>query len=135
MIIVSACLAGINCRYDGKNNFNKKIAKLVQNGSAIPICPEQLGGLPTPRIPAEILGNKVITKHGNDVTQQFEKGAKETLKIAQLINCKTAILKENSPSCGSKNIYDGTFSNHLKNGDGIATRLLRQNGIIIYTEK
>ena len=116
MIIVSACLTGINCRYDGKNNLNEKIIKLVQNGDAIPICPEQLGGLTTPRTPAEISGNKVITRSGNDVTIQFQKGAIETLKIAKLLNCKTAIFKENSPSCGSKNIYDGTFSDNLIKG-------------------
>jgi len=135
MIIVSACLAGINCRYDGKNNFNEKIVRLVQNGDAIPICPEQLGGLTTPRIPAEILGNKIITKRGKDVTIQFQKCAIETLRIAKLLNCKTAILKENSPSCGSQNIYDGTFSSNLKKGDGITTKLLRQSGIIVYNEK
>ncbi len=135
MILVSACLVGINCKYDGKNNFNEKIAKLVESGKAIPVCPEQLGGLSTPRIPAEIIGNKIFSKNGDDVSRQFQKGAEETLKIAKLVKCKKAILKENSPSCGVSKIYDGTFSGSLKSGSGIATKLLRENGILVLNEK
>lgn len=88
MIIVSTCLIGINCRSDGKNNSHQKIIKLVKKGNAIPVCPEQLGGLPTPRIPAEIIRNKVINKNGKDVTEYFLKGALETLKIAESVNCQ-----------------------------------------------
>ncbi len=83
MIIVSACLAGLNCRYDGKNNLNHKVVKLIKRGKAIPICPEQLGGLSTPRIPAEIIDNKVIDKNGNDVTEQFQKGARRNAQTCQ----------------------------------------------------
>ena len=99
-ILVSACLLGIDCKYNGKNNKNGKIIELLKDHELIPVCPEIMGGLPTPRIPAEIHQNKVIAKDGKDVTKQYQKGAKETLKIAKLYNCHIAILKEKSPSCG-----------------------------------
>ncbi|MCX6803405.1 MAG: DUF523 domain-containing protein [Candidatus Diapherotrites archaeon] len=118
MIIVSGCLAGINCNYKGD-----------------PICPEQLGGLPTPRTPAEIKEGNVFTKNGVDVTPNFVNGAKEVLKIAKMSNCKFAILKAKSPSCGSGQIYDGTFTEKLISGDGILTKELKQNGIKVFTEK
>jgi uncharacterized protein YbbK (DUF523 family) len=135
MKIVSACLAGINCTYAAKSNENKTIVDLVKSGKAIPVCPEQLGGLATPRIPAEKNGNKIITKNGIDVTSQFVKGALEGLKIAKMINCKEAILKSNSPSCGSGQIYDGSFTGKLIPGDGIFAALLKKNGIVVQTEK
>jgi uncharacterized protein YbbK (DUF523 family) len=109
MILVSACLAGINCKYNGKNNLNRKIQKLVKEGKAIPVCPEQLGGLPTPRESANLTGNglnvlqgvaKVLTKSGKDVTINFVKGAREVLKLAKLLGVEKAILKARSPSCG-----------------------------------
>ena len=129
-ILVSACLAGINCKYNGGNNLNEKIVKLVKEGRAILVCPEQLGGLPTPRIPSEIVVNKkVINKEGVDVTKQFCKGAEETLKIAKQYNIKKAILKSKSQSCGYGKIYDGNFTGNLIEGNGITTNLLLQNGI------
>jgi len=135
MIIVSACLVGINCRYDGGNNTNQKVIELVNKGFAIPVCPEQLGGLTTPRIPAEIIGNKVINKNGYDVTGYFKKGAQETLQIAKLANCQKAILKQNSPSCGYGKIYDGTHTGKIITGKGITAKLLEDNGIKVITEE
>ena len=135
MIIVSACLVGINCRYDGGNNTDQKVIELINKGIAIPVCPEQLGGLTTPRIPAEIIGNKVINKNGEDVTGYFEKGARETLQITKLANCQKAILKQNSPSCGYGKIYDGTHTGKIIAGKGITAKLLEDNGIKIITEE
>jgi uncharacterized protein YbbK (DUF523 family) len=135
MIIVSACLVGINCRYDGGNNANQKVIELVSKGFAIPVCPEQLGGLTTPRIPAEIIGNKVINKNGEDVTGYFKKGARETLQITKLTNCRKAILKQSSPSCGYGKIYDGTHTGKIIAGKGITAKLLEDNEIKIITEE
>lgn len=135
MIAVSSCLLGINCTYEGKNNATKKAIDLFKKGKAVPICPEQLGGLTTPRSPAEISGGKVITKDGEDVTAQFEKGAKEGLKIAIMAGCEKAILKSCSPSCGSEIIHDGAFSGKLVNGDGVFAKLLKENGIDVITEE
>lgn len=135
MKIVSACLAGINCKWDGESNPNEFVMKLVREGKAIPICPEQLGGLPTPRKPAEQKETKVITRDGDDVTEEFIKGAEEGLKIAKLCNCEEAILKARSPSCGCGKIYNGIFIKKLINGDGIFTKLLKQNGIKVLTEE
>lgn len=133
-LLVSACLLGIDCKYNGKNNKNENILKLTKEHEIIPVCPEILGGLETPRIPSEIHQDKVITKDGRDVTDQYQKGARETLKIANICECKQAILKEKSPSCGCGKIYDGTFSGTLIGGDGITTRLLKENGIKIMGE-
>jgi len=145
MKIVSACLAGINCNYKGESKPNKKVIELVKKGEAIPICPEQLGGLPTPRIPQEIQGFsgekvldgecKVLNKNGEDVTQEFIKGAHETLRIVKIYNCKEAILKARSPSCGYGKTPDGTFSGKLINGNGVTAALLKRNGIKVYTEE
>jgi uncharacterized protein YbbK (DUF523 family) len=129
MKIVSACLAGIKCRYDGTAKPNKKVIDLIKKGKAIPICPEQLGGLSTPRIPAETKNGRIVRKDGKDITAYFIKGAKEALKIAKMAGCKEAILKSKSPSCGVDYIYDGSFSGKLKKGDGIFTKLLKRNKI------
>lgn len=138
MIVISACLCGCNCKYNGGNNENEQCVKLFKEGKAVIICPEQLGGMTTPRLPAEILEkNKeisVINKEGEDVTRFFEKGAEESLKIAKLINAKIAILKEGSPSCGSKYIYDGKFSKSKIKGEGITAKLFRKNGIEVFSE-
>jgi len=135
MKIVSACLAGIKCRYDGQVKPPcQEIVDLIKQGKAIPVCPEQLGGLSTPRIAAEKKGDKVFTKEGKDVTEQFNNGAQEVLKLAKLINCDEAILKSKSPSCGSGKIYDGTFTSTLVDGDGVCAKLLKQNGIKVKTE-
>ena len=135
MILVSACLTGIKCRYDGKDNANDKVMEMVKKGIAIPVCPEQLGGLQTPRIPAEIVENKVINKKGENVTAQFKKGAKETLQIAELVKCHKAILKQSSPSCGYGKIYDGSHTGKIIEGMGLTAKLLSQKGIIILTEE
>lgn len=139
MILISACLAGINCRYDGGNNLNEKIFELVRDGKAILVCPEQLGGLSTPRVPAEIISKEnkklVITKTGEDVTHQYERGALEVLSLANKIGITKAILKANSPSCGCGIVYDGTFSKTKIEGNGITTELLKNNGIDVITEK
>jgi uncharacterized protein YbbK (DUF523 family) len=140
MYIVSACLAGINCKYNGGNNLNNEILKLVKEGKAILVCPEQLGGLPTPRLPSEIIFSekdnlKVIDIEGKDVTEKFIKGANETLKIAKDVKAKAAILKSRSPSCGYGYIYDGTFSGKLKKGNGVTADLLKKHGIKVYTEE
>ena len=133
-ILISACLLGINCRYDGKSNKLDGIEELMSKHTFIPICPEQLGGLKTPRVAAEIKDNKVVNKDLEDVTEEFEKGASEALKFAKLYNCKYAILKERSPSCGNGRIYDGTFSKTLIDGDGVTAKLLKENGLEIIGE-
>ena len=135
MKIVSACLAGINCRYDGTSKPNEYIIELVKNGQAVPVCPEQLGGLPTPRTPAEQQPDgRVVTKNGKDITDAFKRGAQEVLNLAQLVNCDYAILKAYSPSCGCGEVYDGSFSGKLVKGNGVLTELLLQNGIKVKTE-
>jgi uncharacterized protein YbbK (DUF523 family) len=134
-ILVSACLLGIRCKYDGTSNKNERILKLAKDFILIPVCPEILGGLPTPREPAEQKGKRVITKSGRDVTKYFEKGAKEVLKICKILKIKKAILKQKSPSCGCGKIYDGTFSGKLIKGDGVTTKLLKKSGIKVLSEE
>ena len=134
-IIVSACLAGTDCNYKGQAKPNPVVVRLVREGKAIPVCPEQLGGLTTPRTPSERKGSKVFTKDGKDVTTQFEKGAKEVYKLCELIGCKKAILKARSPSCGIGEIYDGTFSDTLIAGNGVTAEKLRQMGVELLTEE
>ncbi|MCL2270860.1 MAG: DUF523 domain-containing protein [Treponema sp.] len=129
MTIVSACLAGINCNYKGTNKRNQKAVKLVKKGRAIMVCPEQLGGLSTPRTSAEIKNDRVFTKDGVDVTEALLRGANEVLSICKKFNCKKAILKANSPSCGCGKIYDGSFNGTLIDGDGITAALLKKHGI------
>jgi uncharacterized protein YbbK (DUF523 family) len=134
-VLISACLLGISCRYDGSFKEHKNITKLLEKYNLIPICPEQLGGLETPREPAEQLNQKVFTKSGKDVTINFYKGAREGLKLAKIFNCKKAILKAKSPSCGNKQIYDGTFTGKLISGEGVFAKLLKENNIFIFSEK
>ncbi|MDK2902775.1 MAG: hypothetical protein PWP48_1928 [Clostridiales bacterium] len=141
MYIVSACLAGVNCKYNGGHNADPRIKKLIEEGKAIPICPEQLGGLTTPRRPAEIKGGtgsdvligkaRVIDADGLDVTEAFVKGAQEVLKLARLAKANKAILKAKSPSCGCGFIYDGSFSGKLIEGNGVTAQILIDNGIEI----
>ncbi len=135
MIIVSACLANLRCRYDGAAKPCDEVIRLVAEGKAIPVCPEQLGGLPTPRAPAEISGDRVISKDGVEVTDAFSRGAEEALKLAKLVGAKTAILKARSPSCGSGKIYDGSFTGKLVDGDGVFADLCKNNGIDVRTEE
>ena len=137
MILVSACLVGINCKYSGGNNFNQKIFDLVKEGKAIPICPEQLGGLKTPRKPVElkVIDGKryAIDNEGNDVTENFERGAIEVLKLAKSLNINKSILQPRIPSCGVNKIYSGNFDNKLIDGNGILADLLIENGIEVFT--
>lgn len=135
-IIVSGCLLGISCRYDGGTQEAKELIAWVREGghSLIPVCPEQLGGLATPRPPAERQGERVVNCEGVDVTEAYQRGARETLRLAKLYGCTLAVLKERSPSCGSGEIYDGSFCGALTEGDGVTTELLRQNGIRVLGE-
>lgn len=128
-ILISACLIGLNCKYNGGNNENSKLVELMKEKDLVPICPEQLGGLKTPRVSAERKQEKVITKEGVDVTKEYQKGAEEVLNLAKKLNIKKAILKSRSPSCGIDEIYDGTFSHTLIKRDGVAAELLKKNGI------
>ncbi len=133
-ILVSACLLGVNCRYDGKGKFIEQLDALKEKHHLIPICPEIFGGLETPRQPAEKIKDKIITKTGKDVTNNYKKGANEVLKLAKFYDCQLAILKERSPSCGCGKIYDGTFSGTLTDGNGITAQLLIENGIAVIGE-
>ena len=140
MILISACLAGINCKYSGGNNLNPELRDLVNSGKAVPVCPEQLGGLITPRTPAEIIKDseeniKVITKTGTDVTKEYVLGAERALAIAKALNIKTAVLQSRSPSCGCGYIYDGTFTKHLIVGNGITAELFMKNGIKVFSDE
>lgn len=134
-ILVSACLLGVACRYDGVGKENKEVMELMKEHHLVPVCPEILGGLPTPRTPSEIQPDrKVMMKDGRDVTAEYEKGAQETLRLAKLYDCEYAILKERSPSCGHGEIYDGSFSGTKISGNGIAAELLEKNGVKVIGE-
>lgn len=126
MKVVSACLAGVRCRYDGSSRTCAAVEQMLARGEAVPVCPEQLGGLPTPRSPAEQRDGGVFTKDGQDVTVQFKRGALEALGIAQKAGCKEAILKSRSPSCGVGQVYGGSFSGKLVPGDGVFAALLKK---------
>ncbi len=134
-LLVSSCLMGINCKYNGQNNFSKEIINLKDRFDFILICPEVLGGLGIPREKSEVVNDKVMTITGVDVTDKFKNGALMALDIAMKHNCKKAILKSKSPSCGKSFIYDGTFSNTIINKDGVCAKMLKENNIEIYTEK
>ena len=133
-ILVSACLLGVACRYDGKRKPNEAVLALKEKYNLIPVCPEIMGGLPTPRLPSEIRGETVIMENGEDVTDKYSKGAEETLRLARLFGCGKAVLKEKSPSCGSGRIYDGTFSKTLTEGNGVTAGMLLANGIRVAGE-
>jgi uncharacterized protein YbbK (DUF523 family) len=133
---VSFCLLGANTRYDGAANLNEKVLQLHRLGVVlIPLCPEQLGGLPTPRSPAERLGDRVVTKEGRDVTAEFTRGAEEAITTLQKLEIHKVILKARSPSCGSGQTYDGTFTHTKIERDGIFAELCKQNGIQVYSEE
>ena len=133
-IAVSSCLLGINCKYNGKSNYNEEILKLKEKYEIVPICPEVLGGLPTPRIPSEIINNKVINQEGTDVTLEYVTGANKALQILKENNIKISILKAKSPSCGKGEIYDGTFSHTIIEGNGITAKLFLENDILVLNE-
>jgi len=144
-VLVSACLLGISCRYDGDSCPDERLQRLAAQGKALPFCPEVLGGLPTPRPPAEIQGGdgsdvlegraRVVNIEGRDVTAEFLAGAKEALRLAQHWHIREAILKARSPSCGAGQIYDGSFSGRLVEGDGVTAALLRREGLIVKNEE
>lgn len=143
MYLISACLCGVNCKYNGSNNYNEFCDNLFRSGKAILVCPEQLGGLPTPRVPSELLASaeevlnedgKILTKDGRDVTKEFLKGAAEVNEIAKKLNIKCAILKDGSPSCGVNYIYDGYFNGGKIKGGGVTAELLSKNGIKVLSE-
>ncbi len=135
-VIISACLLGFDCKYDGGNNRlpEEKLGMLREKYELIPVCPECCGGLTTPRTPSERLGDRVVSKTGADVTEQFCKGAQAALCLARLFDVKCAILKANSPSCGSGTVYDGTFTGTLVSGDGVTAELLKAHGIKLINE-
>lgn len=133
-IIVSACLLGENCKYNGGNNKCDDIIALAEKFEIIPVCPECFGGLPIPRVPSEIRDGRVYSKTGEDLTEAFLSGAEQTLYIAKEANAPCAVLKENSPSCGFGKIYDGTFSGNKIDGNGITAQLLYDNEIQIFGE-
>jgi len=145
MKLISACLLGIRCNWNGDGNGNARAIELLRVETLIPVCPEQLGGLATPRPPQEIQGGtgedvlnnkcKVLNKDGQDVTSQFIKGAEETLKIARQLKVKEFIAKSRSPSCGCGQIYDGSFSGKLIDGDGVTAAFLKRNGIEVIGEE
>lgn len=132
--IVSACLVGVPCRYDGTACAVLELKELVARGAGIALCPEELGGLSTPRWPAEICAGRVINSAGEDVTAEFQRGAKEVLALAQKQGITQAVLKERSPSCGLGLIYDGTFTRTLTPGSGVTAELLRCNGVEVMGE-
>lgn len=145
MIMLSACLAGVNCKYNGGSNLNPVFKEMINNGNVILVCPEELGGLPIPRSPSEISGGtgeavlsgqaRVINKEGEDVTSFYITGAEGAVTIARLTGVEQAILRRRSPSCGCGEIYDGTFSSKLQSGDGVAAALLKKHGIKVISDE
>ena len=133
-VLVSACLLGLKVRFDGLSKENKGILDLINNFEFIPVCPEIMGGLSTPRVPSEIRDGKVFNKDGVDVTENYLRGAEEALRLCKIYNCDTVVLKSKSPSCGKGLVYDGTFSGNLVSGNGITTDYLLKNGIKVYSE-
>ena len=130
-ILVSGCLLGENCKYNGGNNYSEKVAEYIKGHEVISVCPECLGGLPTPRVPAEIVNGVVTNREGKNVDAEFRKGAGIALEIAKKEKIDLAILQSRSPSCGVKQIYDGTFSGTRIDGQGVFARLLNENGFKI----
>ncbi len=128
-IAVSACLLGINYKYNGGNNYSEKLEKLLKKHEIIPICPEVLGGLPIPRDPSEIVNGEVLTNKGKSVDKEFRNGAKKALKIVKESGAELVVLQSRSPSCGLGKIYDGSFTGRLVYGDGVFVKLLKDEGI------
>lgn len=134
ILLMSACLMGVNCRYDGGGKALDQLPQLMERYHVVPVCGEVMGGMTTPRIPSERVKERVMDREGNDVTAHFRRGAEEVLHLAQLYGAKNALLKERSPSCGSGEIYDGSFSGGKTAGWGVTAELLRDNGISVYGE-
>ncbi len=135
MILVSACLLGCPCKYSGGDNFSPAVQAFLKDKDYILCCPEQLGGLPTPRPPAEIQNGRVVSRTGDDVTAAYRKGAEEALRLCRLTGCRAAVLKANSPSCGCGQVHDGSFSGALVPGSGITAQLLKDHGVRVLTEE
>ena len=135
-ILVSDCLLGLCCRYDGKEKADDRILTLFHREDVllVPVCPEQLGGMGTPRLPSERRDGKVVNRTGEDVTKYYKQGARQALTMAKLYGCQIAILKERSPSCGKGKIYDGTFTGTLTEGNGVTAELLCEHGILVLGE-
>lgn len=133
-VLISACLLGVRCRYDGAEKGNPAALAMAGRYELVPVCPEQLGGLPTPRPPAERRENRVVAADGADVTAAYRRGAEETLRLCRLLGCEAAVLKERSPSCGCGRIHDGTFAGGLIDGDGMTAALLKAHGITVVGE-
>ena len=134
-ILVSACLLGTPCRYDGKSKRHPLIDELSEKHDLVPVCPEVLGGLPTPRTPSERVGERVMMQDGRDVTENYRTGAQKALETALREGCTLAVLKARSPSCGKGEIYDGTFTKTLIFRDGVTAELLKEHGIRVLTEE
>lgn len=135
-LLISACLLGFSCKYSGGSNrlSDGQLARLRECFRLIPVCPETAGGLPTPREPSERLGDKVFSRQGRDVTEEYHEGAQTAVALARRYGCRAALLKEKSPSCGSGLIYDGSFTGRLTQGDGLAAERLKEAGLIIFGE-
>lgn len=133
-VLMSACLLGFPCRYDGACRPDETAKDLLKNTRVIPVCPELSGGLPIPREPAEIIGDRVVNRAGRDVTAEYRAGAERTLRLAKRYGCRVAVLKEKSPSCGRGRVYDGSFSGTLTDGNGVTAELLLANGIAVVGE-
>lgn len=134
-VLISACLLGLPCRYDGTGKLLEEVNGLLDRVTFIPVCPEQLGGLPTPRPPAEQVGERVLTRTGDDVTGAYRRGGELTAALAEYLNCRCALMKARSPSCGSGTIYDGTFTSTRVPGDGTAARAVKELGIPVFDEE
>ena len=133
-LLVSACLLGENCKYNGGNNYRPAVAALGDRFELVPVCPEQLGGLPTPRVPSERVGDRVLTREGAAVTDAFRRGAERALEVAKSRGIRRAVVQVGSPSRGSGSVYDGTFTGRLISGRGVAAALLEENGVRTYSE-
>ena len=133
-LLISACLLGIPCRYDGRSVKAVDIERLAENFELIPVCPEIYGGLSTPRTPSERVGDKTLMKDGRDVTENYIRGAEAAYALCESLGCTLALLKERSPSCGKNKIYDGSFTGTLIDGEGVTAEYLRERGIKIFGE-
>ena len=133
-VLVSACLLGISCRYDGRSKPDERVIALAEKYNLVPVCPEIYGGLPTPRTPSERIGERTVMKDGTDVTENYRLGAESALSLYRTLGCEAALLKAKSPSCGVGEIYDGSFSGTLTERDGVTAELLLKEGIAVFSE-
>lgn len=134
-LLVSACLLGTCCNHEGRHSQRPAVEALAGEYTLVPICPEVVGGLPTPRVAAEIVGDRVVTADGEDVTAAYERGARAAVELASAVGARRAVLKARSPSCGAHAVYDGTFSRTLRDGEGVTAAALRAAGIEVASEE